>query len=188
MLGSGASGDRPLKGYMEHLMVSMGTTSAALREFAHGTTGSVSTDQFAGDYTVYAMSMNGPLGSSLFPCENAKRVISTVVFTDPIGGRLGVANISRESTSVHGVSMFTGINGGHSKCNNFRTCGLKKGKGKFGGSQYFVSDWFNRYARNLCRTSRFSNTICWFFCVFLRSHIHFLAHHQQCIGASQHIR
>ena len=123
MLGSGASGDRPLKGYMEHLMVSMGTTSAALREFAHGTTGPVSTDQFAGDYTVYAMSMNGPLGSSLFPCENAKRVISAVVFTDPIGGRLGVANISRENTSVHGVSMFTGINGGHSGTDFDRSIG-----------------------------------------------------------------
>ena len=113
MLGSGASGDKPLKGYMEHLMVSMGTTTAALREFAHAATGPVSTDQFAGDYTVYAMTMNGPLGSSLFPCENAKRVISTIVFTDPIGGRLGVANISRETTSVHGVTMFTGTNGGH---------------------------------------------------------------------------
>jgi hypothetical protein len=114
MLGSGASGDRPLKGYMEHIMVSMGTTSAALREFAHGASGPVSPEQFAGDYTVYAMSMNGPLGSSLFPCENAKRITSAVSFTDPVGNRLGVANISRENTSVHGVTLFAGTNGGHS--------------------------------------------------------------------------
>jgi hypothetical protein len=113
MLGSGASGDKPLKGYLEHIMVSMGTTSAALREFPHSATGPVSTNQFAGDYTVYAMTMNGPLGSSLFPCESTKRVLSAVSFTDPLGDRLGVANVSRENTSVHGVALFAGVDGGH---------------------------------------------------------------------------
>tara|TARA_R110000868_G_scaffold9867_2_gene48477 strand:- start:45687 stop:47525 length:1839 start_codon:yes stop_codon:yes gene_type:complete len=113
MLGSGASGDKPLKGYLEHLIVSMGTTTAALREFPHSATGPVSTNQFAGDYTVYAMTMNGPLGSSLFPCASTKRVISTASFTDPLSSRLGVANVSRENTSVHGVTMFAGVDGGH---------------------------------------------------------------------------
>jgi hypothetical protein len=113
MLGSGTSGDRPLKGYLEHLMVSMGASTAALREFAHSATGPVSTNQFAGDYTVYAMTMNGPLGSSLFPCTNTKRIVSAVSFTDPLGSRLGVANTSRENTSVHGVTMFAGLDGGH---------------------------------------------------------------------------
>jgi hypothetical protein len=113
MLGSGASGDKPLKGYLEHIMVSMGTTSAALREFPHSATGPVSTNQFAGDYTVYAMSMNGPLGSSLFPSTNTKRVVSAITFTDRFGDRLGVANVSRENTSVHGPSLFAGVDGGH---------------------------------------------------------------------------
>ena len=113
MLGSGASGDRPLKGWMEHLMISMGATTEALREFGHGASGPVSTEQFAGDYTVYAMTMNGPIGSSLFPCENAKRITSTVSFIDPLGNRVGVANISREATSVHGVDLFAGTNGGY---------------------------------------------------------------------------
>jgi hypothetical protein len=113
MLGSGASGDKPLKGYLEHIMVSMGTTTAALREFPHSATGPVSTNQFAGDYTVYAMSMNGPLGSSLFPSSNTKRVVSAISFTDPLGDRLGVANVSRENTSVHGVTLFAGVDGGH---------------------------------------------------------------------------
>ena len=113
MLGSGASGDRPLKGWMEHLMISMGATTTALREFDHGASGPVSPEQFAGDYTVYAMTMNGPIGSSLFPCENAKRITSTVSFIDPLGNRVGVANISREATSVHGVALFAGTNGGY---------------------------------------------------------------------------
>lgn len=123
MLGSGTSGDRPLKGYMEHLIVSMGATTTALREFTHGASGPISTEQFAGDYTVYAMTMNGPIGSSLFPCENAKRITSAVSFTDPVGNRLGVANISRETTSVHGVTMFTGTNGGHAGTDIGRSIG-----------------------------------------------------------------
>lgn len=123
MLGSGTSGDRPLKGYLEHLIVSMGATTTALREFTHGASGPVSTEQFAGDYTVYAMTMNGPIGSSLFPCENAKRITSAVSFTDPVGNRLGVANISRETTSVHGVTMFTGTNGGHAGTDFDRSIG-----------------------------------------------------------------
>lgn len=113
MLGSGTSGDRPLKGWLEHLMVSMGSATAALREFPHSATGPVSTNQFAGDYTVYAMTMNGPLGSSLFPCASTKRVISAASFTDPLNSRIGVANVSRENTSVHGVTMFAGVDGGH---------------------------------------------------------------------------
>ena len=123
MLGSGASGDRPLKGWMEHLMVSMGATTAALREFGHGASGPVSTEQFAGDYTVYAMSMNGPIGSSLVPCENANRITSAVSFTDSVGNRLGVANISRENTSVHGVTLFAGTNGGHGDTDFGRSIG-----------------------------------------------------------------
>ena len=123
MLGSGASGDRPLKGWMEHIIVSMGATALALREFGHGASGPVSTEQFAGDYTVYAMTMNGPVGSSLFPCENAKRITSAVSFTDPVGNRLGVANISRENTSVHGVTLFAGTNGGHGDTDFGRSIG-----------------------------------------------------------------
>lgn len=114
MLGSGASGDRPLKGWLEHIMVSMGGVTLALREFTHGTTAPVDpTAQYAGDYTVYALTMNGPVGSSLFPCVNTKRVVSTVTYANTTDGKVGVANISRENTSVHGVTLFSGINGGH---------------------------------------------------------------------------
>jgi hypothetical protein len=113
MVGSGASGDKPLKGWLEHIMVSMGGVTLALREFTHGATAPVEPIQFAGDYTVYSMTMNGPLGSSLFPCLSTKRIVSAVSFTDPLGGRLGVANLTRENTSVHGVTLFSGVDGGH---------------------------------------------------------------------------
>jgi hypothetical protein len=113
MVGSGASGDKPLKGWLEHIMVSMGGVNLALREFTHGATAPVEPIQFAGDYTVYSMTMNGPLGSSLFPCLSTKRIVSAVSFTDPLGGRLGVANLTRENTSVHGVTLFSGVDGGH---------------------------------------------------------------------------
>jgi hypothetical protein len=114
MLGSGASGDRPFKGWVEHIMVSMGGVTTALREFNHGLTAPTdAAAQFAGDYTVYALTMNGPVGSSLFPCASTKRVISTVTFTDTLGGKIGVANVNRENTSNHGTTLFTGLNGGH---------------------------------------------------------------------------
>jgi len=124
MLGSGASGDKPLKGYLEHIMVSMGGSTLALREFDHGATAPVdATIQYAGDYTVYAMTMNGPLGSSLFPCANARRVISSATFVDPYTSTVGVSNISREETSVHGSTLFTGVNGGHTASNRGASSG-----------------------------------------------------------------
>jgi hypothetical protein len=114
MVGSGVSGDKPLKGWLEHLMISAGGVSLALREFTHGLTASVSTNQYAGDYTVYAMSMNGPLGSSLFPVTNANRVISTHTWTERTNARIGAGNIVREELAVGGTSgMFVGVCGGH---------------------------------------------------------------------------
>lgn len=114
MIGSGASGDRPLKGWLEHLIISAGGASLALREFNFGTSAAVSTEQFAGDYTVYAMNMNGPLGTSYFPVANSNRVVSTVTWDSKTRTKLGVGNIVRETTSNGGTSaMFTGVCGGH---------------------------------------------------------------------------
>ena len=114
MVGSGVSGDKPLKGWLEHLMISGGGVSLALREFTHGLTAPVSTDQFAGDYTVYAMNMNGPLGSSLIPVANANRVISTHTWTERTNARIGAGNIVREELAAGGTSgMFVGVCGGH---------------------------------------------------------------------------
>lgn len=114
MIGSGASGDRPLKGWLEHLIISAGGASLALREFNFGTSAAVSTEQFAGDYTVYAMNMNGPLGTSYFPVANSNRVVSTVTWDSKTRTKLGVGNIVRETTSNSGTAaMFTGVCGGH---------------------------------------------------------------------------
>lgn len=113
MLGSGVSGDKPLKGWLEHIMISAGGSTLALREFTHGATAPTDPEaQTAGDYTIYALSMNGPLGSSLFPCSNTKRVVGSASFVDQYTNTVGVSNIIRENTSVHGVTLFTGVNGG----------------------------------------------------------------------------
>lgn len=114
MFGSGASGDKPLKGWLEHAILSGGGVSLALREFTHGATAPVSTEQFAGDYTVYALSMNGTLGTSYFPVANSNRVVSTVSWDNRFGSQIGVGNIVRETTSAGGTAaMFTGVCGGH---------------------------------------------------------------------------
>ena len=114
MIGSGASGDKPLNGYLEHIMISSGGDTLALREFNHGATAPIDPgSQFAGDFTVYAMSMNGPIGTSLFPCENTRRVMSSSTFIDPYTSTIGTSNTVRENTSIHGSSLFVGTDGGH---------------------------------------------------------------------------
>jgi len=114
MIGSGVSGDKPLKGWLDYLMISAGGVTLALREFTHGLTSPVSTNQFAGDYTIYQMNMNGPIGTSLIPVVNANRVISTHTWTERTNTRVGAGNIVREQLANGGTaSMFVGVCGGH---------------------------------------------------------------------------
>jgi len=114
MIGSGSSGDKPLKGWLEHTIISAGGVTLALREFIFGPTAAVSTEQFAGDYTLYSLSMNGPVDTSYFPVVNSNRVVSSVCWDNRFGTQLGVGNIVRETTANGGTAaMFTGLCGGH---------------------------------------------------------------------------
>jgi hypothetical protein len=114
-VGCGASGDKPLKGWLEDLAISCGGETAALRSFsAFGLTATIPTDEIsAGEYTVRLLSMNGPLGHSIFPCESEAKVISSVVYLDRPNSTVGAALVSRNETSLHGICLFGGFCGGH---------------------------------------------------------------------------
>jgi hypothetical protein len=110
-VGCGGSGKKPFKGWIDDLVVSTGTTLEALRGFQHGSTASVpSAHQDAGYYTVYYLSMDGPLGTSLFPCDTTNKMCSNVAAQTGslyVYGNIGVTS-SRMWTPA-----FSGVCGGH---------------------------------------------------------------------------
>lgn len=114
MIGSGASGDYPLKGWLEDIHIRMGGETLALADYTFlGSTAPNEYDQdYAGDYTVYLMSMNAPVGSTYFPVDNLCRVVGNVTYNGSEYGVLGVGNIVRAETSVLGLSLFGGVCGG----------------------------------------------------------------------------
>jgi hypothetical protein len=117
-VGADRGGRYPYNGYLSHVMISGGTATKALRGFTHGVTAPVP-DQYgvqAGKYTFAAMSMNGPLGYSLFPCDLKNRVVS--VCDGDFDGTLYVSGTRLETDSLYrtamGLSAFSGVCGGHS--------------------------------------------------------------------------
>jgi hypothetical protein len=113
-VGSGVCGDRPYKGWLDDIMISAGGVTTALRSFQPGLTAPVPTDAIsAGDYTVYLLSMNGPSKTSIFPCDNQEKVMSSVTYNDRFNGVIGVGNISRVEDSVTGLTLFGGVCSGH---------------------------------------------------------------------------
>lgn len=113
-VGSGASGDKPYKGWLDDIMISAGGTTTALRSFQPGATAPVPTDAISsGDYTVYFLSMNGPQGSSIFPCDTQEKVMSTVTYVDRFNGVIGAGNLVRVDDSIVGLSLFPGVCSGH---------------------------------------------------------------------------
>jgi hypothetical protein len=110
-VGCGGSGKKPFKGWIDDLVVSAGTTPDALRGFLHGSTAPVpTTKQHAGFYTVFCLSMDGPIGTSLFPCDTSNKMTSNVAAqTDSlyIYGNIGV------TASKQWTTPFTGVCGGH---------------------------------------------------------------------------
>lgn len=116
MVGSGASGDYPLKGWLEDVHIRMGGVTLALAKYALlGSTAALPWQHEApGDYTVYQMTMNGPLGSSLFPVRNLCRVVGTVTYKDNTNGVIGAGLVSREDSDVLGLTLFDGVCGGFS--------------------------------------------------------------------------
>jgi hypothetical protein len=115
-VGCGFGGERPYKGWIDGLMISGGNTAAAL----HGYLPNLSTipvppeeKKSAGDYTVYYLSMNGPIGTSLFPCDVPTRTISTASYISNQENRVGVALISRQKSAINGLTLFDGVCYGH---------------------------------------------------------------------------
>jgi len=116
MVGSGASGDYPLKGWLEDVHIRMGGVTLALANYAllGATAENPYEEDFSGDYTVYLLSMNGPEGSSLFPVGNLCRVSGTVSYRDNGTGILGASLVTREDSDVTGFNLFDGVCGGFS--------------------------------------------------------------------------
>lgn len=114
MVGSGASGDYPFKGWMDDLHIRGGGVTLALADYAlFGSSGSnLWETDYAGDYTIYHLSMQGPLGTSYFPVDNLCRVVGSVSYTDTQGGVLGTSLVIREDSDVHGFTLFNGVCGG----------------------------------------------------------------------------
>jgi hypothetical protein len=110
-IGCGGNGKKPFKGWLDDLVVSAGTTSDALRGFLHGTTATVpSTHQDAGYYTVYYLSMDGPIGTSYFPCDTTNKMASNVAFQ---GSSLYVYGCMGVTASRMWTDTLNGVCGGH---------------------------------------------------------------------------
>lgn len=116
VVGCGLSGERPMKGWLDGVMISGGSTAAAL----HGYNPSSSTiavpseeKRTSGDYTIYYLSMNGPMGSSLFPCDVPTRVVSSASYISNRENKVGVALIARQQSALNGITLFEGVCYGH---------------------------------------------------------------------------
>ena len=114
MVGSGASGDYPFKGWMEDVHIRMGGVTLALANYAllGSTASNPYEEDYSGDYTVYLLPMNGPIGSSLFPVGNLCRVSGTVSYVDNRLGILGASLVTREDSDITGLTLFDGVCGG----------------------------------------------------------------------------
>jgi len=114
MVGSGASGDYPFKGWLDDFHIRGGGVTLALADYAlFGSSGPFFWERnYAGDYTIYHLSMHGPLGTSYFPVDNLCRVVGSVSYTDTQGGVLGTSLVIRENSTVHGFTLFNGVCGG----------------------------------------------------------------------------
>lgn len=128
LVGCGVGGERPLKGWLDSVLISGGKSPTALRGY-DPTLSSVtlpSKEQMAvGEFTLYHLNMKGPLGTSLFPCDTPLRVISTASYISNEESKLGVALISRQKSQApsvwngytlspwHGKNLFNGVCFGH---------------------------------------------------------------------------
>lgn len=121
MVGCGLSGERPLKGWLDSVMISGGGSQSALRGY-HPHLSTITVPQkekiSVGEFTVYYLNMTGPLGTNLFPCDMPNRMVSTASYISEVDGKLGVALVSRQtstinSTALYGLTLFSGVCYGH---------------------------------------------------------------------------
>lgn len=117
MVGCGSEGKRPLKGWLDEIMVSGGNTLSALRGFLHGATAPVPTSsQISGEFTYAYLSMNGPIGTSLFPCDTGAKVVSVAAYQNTSEESLYVSSVNRTvdaNTTIVSITLFDGVCGGH---------------------------------------------------------------------------
>lgn len=117
MIGCGSEGKRPLKGWLDEIMISGGNTASALRGFLHGTTAPVPTSsQIPGEFTYAYLSMDGPIGTSLFPCDTGAKVVSVAAYQNTSEGELYVSSVNRTvaaNTAIASITLFDGVCGGH---------------------------------------------------------------------------
>lgn len=117
MIGCGSEGKRPLKGWLDEIMISGGNTASALRGFLHGETAPVPTSsQISGEFTYAHLSMNGPIGTSLFPCDTGAKVVSVAAYQNASEGALYVSSVNRTvaaNTTITSITLFDGVCGGH---------------------------------------------------------------------------
>lgn len=126
-VGCGFSANRPFKGWLDSIIISGSSTSSdALRGYmvglgaqpdVTGITAPWTKQPSAGDHTIYALSMNGPVGTSLFPCDTAAKVVSSSSYISPSDSKLGVALVAKQQTSPVGITLFNGVCYGHSPSN-----------------------------------------------------------------------
>ena len=127
MVGCGFSANRPFKGWVDSVIISGSTNSSdALRGYlvglaaqpdVTGISAPWSKQPSAGDHTIYALSMNGPVGNSLFPCDTSAKLVSTASYISPSDSKLGVALVAKQQTSPVGITLFSGVCYGHSPSN-----------------------------------------------------------------------
>lgn len=117
MIGSGISGDKPLKGWLQDVHLRMGGTTLSLASHAFlGSTVPINNEKsYAGDATIYLFSGRGYIGTSNFPVDNLCRVTGTVSYIDNPNGVLGMALVGREDSDVTNLTLFSGVCGGFSE-------------------------------------------------------------------------
>ncbi len=125
MIGCGASGGRPFKGWLDSVLISGGRSPTALRGYypdLSSITLPAKNTMAVGEFTVYHLNMKGPLGSSFFPCDTPNRVTSSASYISNEEGKMGVALVSRQLSNIGvsalgGITLFTGVCYGHSSSN-----------------------------------------------------------------------
>ena len=114
-IGCGPSGDRPFKGWMDSIIISGGDTLDVLRGYTTNLLGiTIPTQEpVVGEYTVYGLNMNGPIGSNFFPCATATRVVSSATYISNSENKVGVGMLSRKQSLINGLTLFGGVCFGH---------------------------------------------------------------------------
>lgn len=119
-VGCGVDGYRPLKGWLDDINISIGSTVGGsfepVRGFKGGNTGPIPTvHQEAGYYTIYYLGMDGPEGTSFFPCDTTNKIVSNVASTSTnemyVYSTIGVTASRTWTTPLNGICGAHAVSG-----------------------------------------------------------------------------